>query len=252
MYSWFLPYTEYDAIVQEGMFKNDRVYKAVANTDKTSNMVKAVVKDGNNVSFEDAVTSDRRDFIMSHQFYRQRKIPFTYQAFVLKIMEFVSIMMTFGTLAPILFFCCLICTFSFLVWYQYTVYHYLSDESGEADDGEELLIDRAVEDVNAALIKSMWLVLLFTGIFYACVIFDIIGNEKGWHRAFIFSIVIIASSFAYQFPYLHRFLIIVTFYYKNIQCTRERVWKFFCPQRSLGSNRDSTSEMSNRINKSSV
>ena len=255
MYSWFLQCyysccidgTEYDMIVQEGMFKNGRVYKAVSNTDETSNMVKAVVGDRGDVSFEGAVTSDSRDIMRSHQFYRKKIKPFTYQAFVLKIMEFVSIMMTFGTLAPLLSFCCLICTVSFLVWYQYTVYHHLSHESDEADDGEELLIDSTVKDVRDALIKSVLVVLLATGVFYACVIFDIIGNEEGWHRAFLFFIVIVASSIAYNFPYIHRFWINLNC--KNIQCTCERA---VCPQSSLGSNRDSTSEMSNRSNKSSV
>jgi hypothetical protein len=110
-------------------------------------------------------------------------------SFVLTMVGNVAVFITFGVVVPILALamCGTICCQTMYAQYCVGTYFQTVIQSPVLDNAEKLKffnqLHNDLERLDYTFVKTIWQLLLFLGIFYGFFIFDIIGDEVGYHRA---------------------------------------------------------------------
>eukprot|EP01034_Spumella_vulgaris_P040980 gene40980-50704_t len=135
------------------------------------------------------------------------KLQFSRLVFIIKLMTFLSIFMTFGVLFPPLGVMLIVSLYKHVYDTQldlaeYVAYHLQINNTAKC----EAVVKRRSEHVVEALNNLMWQLFPIASTFYAFFLFDMVGDRYGWRYALVSPCVMVALPLAARYAYqYHRF-----------------------------------------------
>ncbi len=169
-----------------------------------------------------------RDFIVTDKLHL-----FSRESFVVKINNYIAILITFGALCPPLAAVICLAIFSFTYYEQLVVGKLMK----EAKDGNLLIyqsiLDNDLNGVATHFSHTIWLIVPFASLFYAYYVFDTLGDAVNWNNAYWAVIVILCVpvlcyvGVEYKL-YIRMRHVIATFIWPNVSVLCARCHRTFC------------------------